>query len=172
MNDDFKPVKQLLGPIGKGGMRIGRPGAIDGIELELLRLTKAPPTAQQAGRSAADWQRMGAVLCAVAEVTPFYIPSDVKSPGRRKRWNDFAGDMGDAARELIKAAKANDAKSLGAVAVRLARSCSDCHAHFREGGAVHCWTWCRRPPWLTSRTNSKCSARPGTLLVAGPISSA
>ncbi len=134
MNDHFQPIKKLLGPVKKGGMQIGPFARIDGFELELLRLAEQPPTAEQLAQRGADWRRMGEVLCAMAEVTPFYLPPDVKSPGRHKRWNDFAGDMGDAARELIKVVKANDAKNVGAVAVRLARSCSDCHEHFRDGG--------------------------------------
>ena len=109
LNDKLLPLMWQMKSAEKGGMQIGQPGSFpnDSIEVELLALSKKPPTADQLARQAPDIQRMAEVLCAIAEVTPYYSPPEMKSPGQLRRWKGFASDMSDSAHELIKVVKAN-----------------------------------------------------------------
>ena len=97
----YKELSPIMGQLKtpQGVVAVGQPVRFpnDSIELELLMLAKKRPTADKLAAQAAALQHMADVIRAVAEVTPHYGSQYAKGRGAKRRWDGFAGDMGEQA---------------------------------------------------------------------------
>jgi hypothetical protein len=134
---DLDEVERLMKLRRVGGLGVGpAPGAgpahIDGIELKVISLNSNVPTPAELDAQAADLARAAAVTAAMAELLDVYAPAKKVGDKDPKFWKSRTDEMRAGASDLETAAKAKDAKRVRAAAVRLFKSCSECHEVFRD----------------------------------------
>jgi hypothetical protein len=137
--EDFEDVMGLFQLRKKdkkvGGIGIGKEAGIimpDGIEKQVMALSQTGITAGDLDKHAKAFQRMGYVTAAVMEVALAKEPEKDMGTKTRKLWRDSATSARAAALELAQAARAKNAEGLKKAAVRLDRSCNDCHGEFKN----------------------------------------
>jgi len=119
---------------GKGGLGVGKEAGVivpDGIEAKILNLSKRVTPGDL--DKAADLKRMAEISAAVAGIA-VHLPNDEakKSKEATKKWQDYAKDMHNASKDLIKSldGKSNPAQ-VKAAALKLHTACTACHNDFR-----------------------------------------
>jgi cytochrome c556 len=70
-----------------------------------------------------------ATMALIAENARLYL-GDTKKPTEAKQWNDFAGQLRSASKELAAKAKSGDEGGAKSAMEKLERSCHNCHAVF------------------------------------------
>jgi hypothetical protein len=130
--DEVERLMKLRRVGGLGFDPPGRPGNPDGIELKLINLTRKAPTAAELDADGAELARAAAVTAAMADLLDAYAPDKKVGNKDPKDWKAQTDEMRAGAADLEAAAKAKDATRVRAAAVRLFRSCGECHGVFRD----------------------------------------
>jgi hypothetical protein len=130
-------VMDLLKLRAKQGLGVGaQPGAIkpDGIEAQIINLSKRPMKPNDLEARAKDLAQAARITAAVALVAQHSCPV-AKKEGEKdpKQWDGWSHDMYDEATRLAAAAEAHKPtpKDVKAVASKLDTSCNACHAVFK-----------------------------------------
>ncbi len=132
---DIEFVMNQFKPRTKGGLGVGAgPGAVkyDGIETELLFLSKKALPQNVLAAQQADLQKMAEVSLAIAEVAPHYAPKKDEAGMPIKDWLKFSDDMKKQSKDLIDAIKGGNPKTVQDKANILNGSCDACHTEFRD----------------------------------------
>jgi cytochrome c556 len=130
-------VMRQFKPRIRGGIGIGEvPGAItpDNIELKIIKWSEKAPTKMELTKFNGDFVKMGQVVRAIAEATPYWAPTE-KKPGKDpKDWMKYSETMKKSADDLIAALreKEPDPKKIQTIVTKLHSSCTDCHGKFRD----------------------------------------
>jgi hypothetical protein len=135
MRSAFKPRSK--GGVGVGAAKPPKMGDVeikDSVELAIIDMAvsrKPNPGPMILDKNNNDFVKVATITRAVAEINSFYPPPKKKGaiPGNYKIYND---DMKKAAKELEEAVKAKDQGKVTAAAVKLNKSCIDCHMMFRD----------------------------------------
>jgi hypothetical protein len=117
-----------------GGLGIGpKPGAImpDGIEAKVIALAKKKLTAAEVKAQAADLEQMGNDIAAISYVADAQIPLKRVVGPKAPEWTKWTREMQTGAKDLSKAAKAQDAEGIKKAAMKASDSCNNCHGVFR-----------------------------------------
>jgi cytochrome c556 len=104
----------------------------DGIEAQIMGLSKKELTADALKKQAADILKAAQVTEAIAKATAVKGPAKKMGDKDPKEWAKWTKDMEDASKALGDAAKKGDAKALKDAAGKLNASCNNCHGIFRD----------------------------------------
>ena len=133
--DEVKPIMWVYKPRKKGGLGIGKDG--DDIEQTLNKVGNPKAkgwTAKKRLDMRRDLAKAAELSRAIAEVTDLYADhykdTNTGKPNPAK-WKEFNEKMRQAADELSKASKGDDAVKIQKASANLYSSCSDCHGVFR-----------------------------------------
>jgi hypothetical protein len=120
-------------PSPKGGIGTGlEPKAGDGIEIKIINLGKRVLQPATLKKEEQVLTKIGYINAALADITAHYAPAKPKAGKGAKEWKQYCSDMKEASLELVKAAKASDAKQVKTAAIKLNDSCNNCHSDFRD----------------------------------------
>ena len=117
-------------PRTKGGIGVGNAAGTvlpDAIELKINALAKKPLTPAVLTKEAADLTRMADLTRAIGEITE---NSEQKKNGAV--WKKLSQDMIKGSKELSEAVAKNNPDKVKTAAGKIAASCNDCHAKFRD----------------------------------------
>jgi hypothetical protein len=132
---DLGDVMNMFKSRKAGGLGIGaKAGAItpDGIEAKVVALAKKKLTAAEVKGQAADLEKMGDDIAAISYVGDIHTPKKKDGAKDPKDWTKWMDDMRKGAKDLSKAAKAQDATAIKDAAMKANASCSNCHGVFRD----------------------------------------
>jgi hypothetical protein len=131
-------MRAAFKPRNKGGVGVGEKeppeGVKDSVELAIIDMAvskKPNPGPMILAKNNADFVKLAEITQAVAEINDFYPPPKMKGAVPAK-YKVFNADMRAGAKELLEAVKAKDQAKVTAAAVKLNKSCIDCHAMFRD----------------------------------------
>ncbi len=129
-----KFVMNQFKPRDKGGVGVGRPGAFpfDGVEEELLFLSKKGVPPGQMAAQKADLRKMAEVIEAVSYVAPSYAPKTDEAGKPIKDWMRLADDMKKQSKGLVEAIRGGDPRTVQGAAKALNDTCESCHSEFRD----------------------------------------
>jgi soluble cytochrome b562 len=131
--EDLNTLMHAYKPSEKGGIGtgLGTPKS-DGIEIKIINLGKRAVPGDTLKKEQQALTKIGHINAALAEITTHYAPAKPKGGKGAKEWKQYCSDMKEASLELVKAAKANDAKQVKAAATKLNDACNSCHSDFRD----------------------------------------
>jgi Cytochrome C' len=118
----------------KGGIGVG-PAAVagnpknDGVEAKITALGGPKMTAAQLKMQEADLIKMLEVARTIGEINKNYSEEGKKNPAK---WKQFTEDMIEGAKDAQAAVKKGDPAEVKKTITKLAASCTDCHAIFRD----------------------------------------
>jgi hypothetical protein len=119
----------------KKGFGFGsKPGAAtpDGIEAQLIGLSRKAKMQKEVDAIAADLARAGYVAAAVAEIALKNVPDKDEGMKKKADWVKWTQDMRTAGVKLAEAGKAKNANDVKTAATALNSSCNNCHGVIRD----------------------------------------
>ncbi len=132
---ELETVMDLLKLRSKKGLGIGStPGSLkpDGIEAQIINLSKRAMKPNDLGARAKDLAQAARITAAIALVAQRSCPVASKEGDKDpKQWAGWCRDMYEEALRLAAAAEANNPRDVKTVASKLDSSCNACHAVFK-----------------------------------------
>lgn len=121
-------IMHAFKPRAKGGLGVGKAGEIvpDAIELKINALAKKSLAAPTLTKEAAAIARMGELTRAIGEITLLQVPKKNVAD-----WKKYTQDMITSSKNLTAAVKESP-EAVNKAAKKVAASCNDCHAKFRD----------------------------------------
>ena len=133
----IEAVMHLFKPRKKGGIGVGEPDekiTPDSIELKIGNMAdpkkalKAPAIAKEK----AALIKMSDTILGIGDAVHFYKPTAPKPGTKLENWTKYTVEMQAGSKDLIKALKDGDPKSVEKASIRINASCTDCHSEFRN----------------------------------------